>query len=104
MSACVADLVRAQPQLFAGTRDHSVVAWEPPKQQLEETVSLGGHTGWVRSLATSGQWLFSASCSMVRSNLSPFILGIRACILLLQSWSAGSAAKCSINVCPVLAC
>ena len=53
-------------QLFAGTRDHSVVAWEPPKQQLEETVSLAGHTGWVRSLATSGQWLFSASCSMVR--------------------------------------
>ena len=58
--------VRGGLQLFAGTRDHSVVAWEPPKQQLEETVSLGGHTGWVRSLATSGQWLFSASCSMVR--------------------------------------
>ena len=63
----VADLMACCLQIFAGTRDHSVVAWEPPKQQLEETVSLGGHTGWVRSLATSGQWLFSASCSMVRS-------------------------------------
>ena len=61
----------ARPQLFAGTRDHSVVAWEPPKHQLEETVSLTGHTGWVRSLATCGRWLFSASCSTVRCESCP---------------------------------
>ncbi len=63
--------------MFAGTRDHSVVAWEPPKQQLEETVSLGGHTGWVRSLATSGQWLFSASCSTVRAGQRRAVPGMR---------------------------
>lgn len=41
------------------------MAWEPPKEALEETVLLNGHTGWVRALATCGQWLFSASCSTI---------------------------------------
>ena len=43
-----------------------MVAWEPPKEALESTVSLAGHTGWVRALATCGRWLFSGSCSTVR--------------------------------------
>lgn len=53
-------------QVFAGNRDRTVVAWEPPKDALEETVALTGHTGWVRALATCGQWLFSGSCSTLR--------------------------------------
>ena len=56
----------ASPQVFAGNRDRTVVAWEPPKDALEETVALTGHTGWVRALATCGQWLFSGSCSTLR--------------------------------------
>lgn len=42
------------------------MAWEPPKEAVEETVALNGHTGWVRALATCGQWLFSGSCSTLR--------------------------------------
>lgn len=53
-------------QVFAGNRERTVMAWEPPKEALEETVSLNGHTGWVRALATCGQWLFSGSCSTMR--------------------------------------
>ena len=53
-------------QVFAGNRERTVMAWEPPKEALEETVLLKGHTGWVRALATCGQWLFSASCSSIR--------------------------------------
>ena len=56
----------ALPQVFAGNRERTVVAWEPPKEALEETVALSGHTGWVRALATCGQWLFSGSCSTMR--------------------------------------
>ena len=56
---------RIMTQVFAGNRERTVMAWEPPKEALEETVLLNGHTGWVRALATCGQWLFSASCSTI---------------------------------------
>lgn len=53
-------------QVFAGTSAKSVLSWEPPQSQPVENVALGGHTGWVRALATQGKWLFSCSCNVVR--------------------------------------
>lgn len=45
-------------QVFCGNLAKSVVAWEPPDRDLIPKVHLNSHTGWVRALATSRQWLF----------------------------------------------
>ena len=45
-------------QVFCGNLAKSVVAWEPPDTGLIPKVHLNSHTGWVRALATSRQWLF----------------------------------------------
>lgn len=45
-------------QVFCGNLAKSIVAWEPPDTDLIPKVHLNSHTGWVRALATSRQWLF----------------------------------------------
>ena len=48
-------------QVFCGNLAKSVVAWEPPDANLIPKVHLNSHTGWVRGLATSRQWLFRSA-------------------------------------------
>ena len=45
-------------QVFCGNHGKSVLSWEPPDKEMISKVVLNSHTGWVRSLATSGKWLF----------------------------------------------
>ncbi|KAL3152801.1 WD repeat-containing protein 90 [Trebouxia sp. C0009 RCD-2024] len=52
-------------QVFCGNLAKSIVAWEPPDRELIPKVHLNSHTGWVRALATSRQWLFSCSCNVL---------------------------------------
>ena len=62
-------------QVFCGNLAKSVVAWEPPDRDLIPKVHLNSHTGWVRALATSRQWLFRSvpcsTCFMWHYLLSP---------------------------------
>eukprot|EP01024_Parvocaulis_polyphysoides_P040815 TRINITY_DN37255_c0_g2_i1.p1 TRINITY_DN37255_c0_g2~~TRINITY_DN37255_c0_g2_i1.p1 ORF type:complete len:367 (-),score=29.34 TRINITY_DN37255_c0_g2_i1:216-1316(-) len=55
-----------QQVLFCGTAAKQVVAWEPHSQQFVNKVVLGDHTGWVRSLASNGRWLYSCGCNFIR--------------------------------------
>eukprot|EP01025_Chloroclados_australasicus_P012271 TRINITY_DN1563_c0_g1_i1.p1 TRINITY_DN1563_c0_g1~~TRINITY_DN1563_c0_g1_i1.p1 ORF type:complete len:369 (-),score=40.24 TRINITY_DN1563_c0_g1_i1:435-1541(-) len=55
-----------QQVLLCGTAAKQVVAWEPPAQNFINKVVMGEHTGWVRSLASSGRWLYSCGCNYVR--------------------------------------
>lgn len=52
--------------VFCGNAAKSVVAWAPPKPQLDEKINLNGHTGWVRSVATFERWLFSCGCNHLK--------------------------------------
>jgi len=52
----------ARPTVFIGSASRSVAAWEPPDGAPLAGVSLSGHAGWVRALASGGRWLFSAGC------------------------------------------
>lgn len=52
--------------VYCGTAAKEVVAWTVGASQIQDKVRLGGHTGWVRSLATSGRWLFSCGCNYLR--------------------------------------
>jgi len=53
-------------QLFLGMHGRQVVAWLPPKTEIESGLVLDGHCGWVRALACSGgRWLFSAACNQL---------------------------------------
>lgn len=53
-------------QVFCGSMGREVLAWEPGDAAVQETVVLDGHCGWVRALAKHKNWLFSASCSVLR--------------------------------------
>jgi pleiotropic regulator 1 len=53
-------------QVYLGNHAKQVLAWAPPRAELEAGVVLDGHCGWVRALASSGgRWLFSAACNTV---------------------------------------
>lgn len=56
----------ALPAVYCGTSAKEVVAWTVGASQIQDKVRLNGHTGWVRSLATSGRWLFSCGCNYLR--------------------------------------
>eukprot|EP00891_Asterochloris_glomerata_P007760 jgi/Astpho2/7760/Aster-07599 len=53
-------------QVFCGNHGKSVLSWEPPDKEMISKVVLNSHTGWVRSLATSGKWLFSCGCNYIK--------------------------------------
>lgn len=53
-------------QVFCGTSAKNVLSWDPSHAKPVDNINLGGHTGWVRALATQGRWLFSCSCNVVR--------------------------------------
>lgn len=54
-------------QVFCGNHAKQVLAWVPPKQELEANVVLDEHCGWVRSVAIAqGRWLFSCACNTLR--------------------------------------
>lgn len=73
-SAAAADRVRP---IFCGTAAKEVVTLSgvglPPAPgapttgpTVSDKVQLRDHTGWVRSLAASGKWLFSCGCNYVK--------------------------------------
>jgi WD40 repeat protein len=52
--------------VFCGTAAKEVVLWRLDEEQFSTQMVLGGHTGWVRSLAVSGRHLFSCGCNHLR--------------------------------------
>jgi WD40 repeat protein len=55
-----------RPSVWAGLAAKDIVSWDPAAGALNSKVRMNGHTGWVRSLATSGKWLFSCGCNHLR--------------------------------------
>jgi WD40 repeat protein len=53
-----------RPHVFWGGADGAVRASAPPLP-APLPFALDGHPGWVRALAASGRWLFSAGCGEV---------------------------------------
>ena len=56
------------PALWCGLATKEVVLWRPGEASFSEA-RMGGHTGWVRALATAGaggRWLFSCGCNHLR--------------------------------------
>ena len=74
-------------QVFCGNLAKSVVAWEPPDPDLIPKVHLNSHTGWVRGLATSRQWLFRYGWAVLYS-----------CLTTSQSQNLGCQETCHFAV------
>jgi hypothetical protein len=52
--------------VFCGLAAKEIAAWEVGKGGLDDKVRMNGHTGWVRSLAATGKYLFSCGCNHLR--------------------------------------
>lgn len=52
--------------VWCGLATKEIASWMPGSSALSEKVRMNGHTGWVRSLATSGRYLFSCGCNHLR--------------------------------------
>lgn len=52
--------------VWCGLATKDIASWQPGSSGLSEKVRMNGHTGWVRSLATSGRYLFSCGCNHLR--------------------------------------
>lgn len=52
--------------VFCGLAAKEIAAWEVGKGALDDKVRMNGHTGWVRSLAATGKYLFSCGCNHLR--------------------------------------
>ncbi|GBG00335.1 hypothetical protein Rsub_13105 [Raphidocelis subcapitata] len=56
----------AAPPVWCGLAAKEIASWRPGSPALSDKVRVNGHTGWVRSLATSGRYLFSCGCNHLR--------------------------------------
>ncbi|EFJ41205.1 hypothetical protein VOLCADRAFT_98872 [Volvox carteri f. nagariensis] len=54
------------PGIYLGTASKEVLTWMLGSKDVTDKVVLDGHTGWVRSLAITGKWLFSCGCNYLR--------------------------------------
>ncbi|GLI65908.1 hypothetical protein VaNZ11_009555 [Volvox africanus] len=54
------------PGIYLGTASKEVLTWMLGSKDVGDKVVLDGHTGWVRSLAVTGKWLFSCGCNHLR--------------------------------------
>jgi len=52
-----------EPVLFCGLAAKEITALRPDTLTFSEQMHMNGHTGWVRSLASSGKYLFSCGCN-----------------------------------------
>ncbi|GLC40246.1 hypothetical protein PLESTB_001309500 [Pleodorina starrii] len=62
-------IVRKRPKppgIYLGTSSQEVLTWMLGSKDVTDKVVLDGHTGWVRSLAVTGKWLFSCGCNYLR--------------------------------------
>ncbi|GFR47781.1 hypothetical protein Agub_g9550, partial [Astrephomene gubernaculifera] len=57
---------RKPPGIYLGTAAKEVITWMLGSKDVTDKVVLGDHTGWVRSLALTGKWLFSCGCNELR--------------------------------------
>lgn len=60
------DSKKDAPMVYCGLAAKEIGAWEIGKAALDDKVRMNGHTGWVRSLASSGKYLFSCGCNYLR--------------------------------------
>lgn len=56
----------AQRLVYCGTAAKEILLWHLHSDTVSEKARLNSHTGWVRSLAISGKWLFSCGCNHLR--------------------------------------
>ncbi|GIL63909.1 hypothetical protein Vafri_17918 [Volvox africanus] len=54
------------PGIYLGTASKEILTWMLGSKDVGDKVVLDGHTGWVRSLAVTGKWLFSCGCNHLR--------------------------------------
>eukprot|EP00198_Chlamydomonas_reinhardtii_P010251 XP_001699588.1 predicted protein [Chlamydomonas reinhardtii] len=52
--------------IYLGTAAKEVLTWMLGSKDVTDKIVLSGHTGWVRSLAVTGKWLFSCGCNFLR--------------------------------------
>jgi WD40 repeat protein len=52
--------------VWCGLATKEIASWQPGSAALSEKIRMNGHTGWVRSLATSGRYLLSCGCNHLR--------------------------------------
>jgi len=62
------DTKKTAPMVYCGLATKDIAGWEIGRPELDQKVRMNGHTGWVRSLATStsGKYLFSCGCNYLR--------------------------------------
>ncbi|WIA08698.1 hypothetical protein OEZ85_008123 [Tetradesmus obliquus] len=57
---------QSRPVVYCGLAAKEIAAWQPDALQFSEQVRMNGHTGWVRSMSSSGKYLFSCGCNYLR--------------------------------------
>lgn len=56
----------AEQLVYCGTASKEILFWDIADHSMSQKDKLNGHTGWVRSLATHGKYLFSCGCNYLR--------------------------------------